>query len=216
MILITGKERGFCLTAREILFGMGIICELCEPWEVSSRLLKRHSAILSVGRDLGMEAWELVSGIRSSDPKIPIIAVREDFCSREAVLFDAAYPSSLYCALAVRRLCELAAERGIRRAGEYRTGELSVVAGRALLGGASLSLTKSEAAVLGSIIAFYPEKILAGKISELAFRHGREPSESGVRTHISAINKKLSAAGAPMRVFADDGYTLSELAATPL
>lgn len=211
MILIIGKNRCPVLSARDIFFGMGIITEACEPSEARDRLCARHNAVVAVGRDLGMAAAELLDIIRRARPKIPIIALREDFCSPEAVGFDAVYPGALYCALAVKRLCELAAERDLRAVGDYSLFGLSARAGeRVLFDNEELPLTKSEAAVLRTVIAFFPDTVYADVIRTLAFRNGREPSESGVRTHISAINKKLSAAGAELSICAGGcGYTLS-------
>ncbi len=212
MILIIGKGRAPVGTAREIFFGMGIICESCEPCEVKSRLSDRHSAVLSVGRNLGMEAGELVAGIREINRELPVIALREDFCSREAAEFDAVYPNSLYCTLAVKKMRELAEERGLRAVGDYSLHGLSVRAGEAtLLSGERVPLTKAESAVLRTVIAVYPEKITAQVIAELAFRAGREPSASGVRTHISAINKKLSALQSEHIIAATgEGYTVGQ------
>ncbi len=209
MLLITGKNRGSVLAAREIFFGMGIICELCDPSEVKSRLSQRHSTVLAVGRELGIKGDELCALIRKGKPMIPIIALREDFCSSEAKSFDAVYPNSLYCTTAISKMREISKIRAARTIGEYATADISAFAGAdVFLCGKRLLLTKSEAAVLRTLIAFYPERVTADGIATFAFRCGREPSTSGVRTHICAINKKLSAVSDISISSARDGYAI--------
>lgn len=209
MILITGSCRGSLSAVRDIFLNIGIISEICTPSEAARRLSPRHNAVIAVGRDLTVSAGEITSEIRKNRQKIPIIALREDFFSSEAENFDAVYPNSLYCAAAHRRLIEIAGERGIRAVGEYSAEGLSVRAvRRAFFGDTEIPLTKAEVSVLSAVIAFYPERISAEKISVLSFRTGREPSPSGVRTHISAINKKLSAVSEASVIATGEGYTV--------
>ena len=209
MLLIVGKSRGSTTAAREIFFGMGIICEICDPVEVELRLSVRHSTVLAVGRELEITASDLCERIRRITPRIPIIALREDIFSENAKCFDAVYPNSLYCTAAISKMREISVERGVRGVGEYSIPGISAFAGaEVFVGDKRLLLTKSEAAVLRTVIAFHPEGISAEGISAFAFRYGREPSSSGVRTHICAINKKLSTVSDISLSSARDGYVI--------
>ncbi len=58
--------------------------------------------------------------------------------------------------------------------------------------GKRIHLTKSETLVLRTLIAAHPSVISAKDILALAFKEGRKPNVSSVRTHICSINKRFN------------------------
>ena len=210
MLLIIGRDAGALASVRDIFFTMGMITELSHPIGAKNTLSPRHSAVIVVGRELGMGARELLRMIRSVRGDIPTVAIREDVLSDDAGAFDAVFPNSLYCAGVIARVCEIAQKRGIKEPGRYGFDRI-IRHGTALsVGGESIPITKTECAVTSVVMAFSPISVSGEDIRTLAFRSGREPSLSGVRTHISAVNRRLCPFG--YRITSrGDGYQIKIL-----
>ena len=118
-----------------------------------------------------------------------------------------AYPSILY---GIRNYGGDSTSRSI---GEYERCGLCVSAftpEQSFLG-EPLSLTKSEIMILRYIVAIYPRPASAASILRYAFRTSRSPEISGVRTHLSVMNKKFREAFGRCLIASDEreGYTLS-------
>ena len=202
MILIYGKNKNLCLSAREIFLGMGYISEVADGEALPKA---RHHGVIILGREGEFAGREFVQKLRTWAPKMPIIAVREDLLTVSGGV-DAVLPCSLSVAYAAREMDRIAAARGCTPIGRYMAGGLSAVVGEAIsLYGESVELTKAEGAILRALLAVYPSGLSAGEIAGLAFRGGREPSSSGVRTHISAINRRLRAVGGENLLLSDGG-----------
>ena len=210
MLLLIGRDVRAVMSVRDIFFGMGIITETVTPAGAAERISHRHSAVVAVGRELGIGAGELLCRIRSAGANIPTVAIRDDVLSAEASLFDAVFPGSLYCAGVIARVCEIAQKRGIKEPGRYGFDRI-IRHGTALsVGGESIPITKTECAVTSVVMAFSPFSVSGEDIRTLAFRSGREPSLSGVRTHISAVNRRLCPFG--YRITSrGDGYQIKIL-----
>ena len=210
MLLLIGRDVRAVMSVRDVFFGMGIITETVTPAGAAERISHRHSAVVAVGRELGIGAGELLCGIRSAGANIPTVAIRDDVLSAEASLFDAVFPGSLYCAGVVSVISDIAKRRGLRPPGEYNFDRITRHGVGVTVGEEPLSLTKSEVAILSVVMAFSPISVGVRDIATLAFRGGREPSESGVRTHISAINRQIFPHG--YRIISDgDGYKIKIL-----
>ena len=202
MILIYGKNKNLCLSAREIFLGMGYISEVSDSETMPEA---RHHGVILLGRDEPYAGREFLQKIRTGSPKMPIIAMREDLHT-VSLAVDAVFPCSLSVAHTVRQLEEIAMARGCTRIGEYSAGELSAVVGEAItLYGEAVEMTKAEGAILRALLAVYPVGLSVEEIARLAFRTGREPSASGVRTHISAINRRLRTVAGESLLFSDGG-----------
>ena len=187
MILIYGKNKNLCLSAREIFLGMGYISEVADGEALPKA---RHRGVILLGREESHAGRELVRKIRTVFPKMPIIAVREDLHTVSGEV-DAVFPCSLSVAYATREMERIAASRGCTPIGKYAVGGLSAAVGEAItVHGEAVKLTRSEGAIVRSLLAVYPCGLSAEGIAGLAFRSGREPSASGVRTHIAAINRR--------------------------
>lgn len=202
MILIYGKNKNLCLSAREIFLGMGYISEVADGEALPKA---RHHGVILLGRDEPYAGRELVRKIRTAFQKMPIIAVREDLHTVSGEV-DAVFPCSLSVAYAAREMERIAAARGCTPIGRYAVGGLSATVGEAItLYGETVELTKAEGAILRALLAVYPSGLSAEEIAGLAFRGGREPSSSGVRTHISAINRRLRAVARESLLLSDGG-----------
>lgn len=203
MILIYGKNKNLCSSAREIFLGMGYICEVCDGGEVLPDA--RHHGVILLGRDEMYAGSEFVQKIRTGSPKIPIIAVREDLHTVSDGV-DAVFPCSLSVAYTAREMENIAGKRGCRKIGEYAVGGLSAAVGEAVIfRGEAVEMTKAEVGILRTLLAVYPSGLSAEEIAALAFRLGREPSASGVRTHISAINRRLREVAGESLLSSSDG-----------
>jgi hypothetical protein len=188
MILIYGKNKNLCLSAREIFLGMGYIPELADGDDMPEA---RHHGVIILGRDDRVFGREFVQKLRTGSPKTPIIAVREDLLPVSDGV-DAVFPCSLSVAYTAREMEKIAGARGCRKIGEYAVGGLSAAVGEGVIfRGEAVEMTKAEVGILRTLLAAYPSGLSAEEIAALAFRLGREPSASGVRTHISAINRRL-------------------------
>ena len=71
--------------------------------------------------------------------------------------------------------------------------------------------TRTEAMILRFLISTYPTPCSPDSIIEHAFRSGKHPEPSAVRTHISVMNKKFRAAtGRTLFIsVAGEGYVVS-------
>ena len=202
MILIYGKNKNLCRSAREIFLGMGYISEVADGGVMPET---RHRGIVILGRDDAVFGREFVQKIRTGAAKTPIIAVREDLL-RVADGVDAVFPCSLSVGHTVREMERIADGRGCPRIGEYAAGELSAAVGKAImLYGEAVEMTKAEGLILRTLLAVHPVGLSAEGIAELAFRAGREPSASGVRTHVAAINRRLRAVAGENLLLSDGG-----------
>ena len=195
MIMITSNTPELARTAREIFFTMGYLSDTASPCDAPLLLCDRHRAVVALGRESERGWHEVVSAVRLIHGEIPFIAIREDITGGTLAAFDRVYPNSVYSALAVGELRALARSRGLMPVGEYSVSELcaSVEGGAPSFAGKPIGLTKTEAMVLRTVIAFGGEGVSVPVILSHAFRTARAPSEAGVRTHISSINRKLRA-----------------------
>lgn len=211
MILVVSRSKGLAQTVCEILKTMGYITECVTPEEALVRLERRHRGVLVLGRNLYADIGELVAGLRRLGGDVPIFAVRDDFDPVNYRIFDRVYANSVYSSAIVEDFISLAVERGLTPIGEYRLLgiDATVGSGRVEFLGCPISLTKTEITVVRYLIATYPHCSRATDVLSFAFKPSRRPTEAGVRTHISAINRKaVAATGEPLIIQGDAGYTL--------
>ena len=210
MLIITdfNKERRDALA--ELYHFMGVLTYAVSPNELKYSVDPGVNAILFASID-GIDAKsELLRELRTYTD-LPIFAITDTVIGGFDQTFSHSetYPDILH---EIRKHGELC---GAHVIGEYERCGICVSAfapGASFLG-EPLPLTKSEIMILRYIIAIYPRPASAEGILKYAFRPSRSPEVSGVRTHISVMNKKFREAYGRCLISSDEreGYRLSLL-----
>ena len=197
-------------TVAEIFMTMGFVTECVTPERAATVLAHRHHGVLVLGRRACADAGEFVGELRAVRGPVPIFSVRDDLSAEAYRYFDGVYPNSVYSAGIVGDLIRLANKRGQVPIGEYRAGELCAEVGRreVTLGEVPLGLTRTEAGILRYLICMDPTAVRARDVLTHAFKTARMPTEAGVRTHISAINRKVQAVCGRPLISSEGGYRL--------
>lgn len=211
MILIVSRSTGMSSTVSEIFMTMGYVTECVSPERAATVLSFRHHGVLVLGRRACADSAEFVAELRAVRGPVPIFSVRDDLSADAYRYFDGVYPNSVYSAGIVSDLIRLANKRGQAPIGEYRTGALRAEVGRreVTLGGVPLGLTKTESGILRYLICMDPTAVRARDVLSHAFKSARMPTEAGVRTHISAINRKAQAVCGRPLIASEGGYRLA-------
>ena len=208
MLIITdfNQERREALA--ELYHYMGVLTLAVSPNELKYSIDPGANAILFASID-GIDArGDMLREIRMYTD-LPIFAITDTVISGFERTFSNSdtYPDILH---GIREYGESHKSRAI---GDYERCGISVSAftGDTSFLGEPLPLTKSEIMILRYIIAIYPRPASAEGILRYAFRASRSPEISGVRTHLSVMNKKFREAFGRCLITSDEreGYRLS-------
>ncbi len=211
MILIISRDAESRQTAAEIFHYMGILSECVSIQEALRKAGPMHRAVLMVGKSVLPDPVDYIKRLRAYVGEAPIFALREDIGEDNYGVFDAVYANSVYSSTVVAEMQRLAKARGLTAPGDYRLAGIDACCDitDVLFLGKSLGLTKTESMIMRYLIITYPKGVKPKEILKHAFKANRLPEESGVRTHISSINKKFESLRGHYIICSEkDGYKI--------
>lgn len=208
MLIITDFNKDRREALAELYHFMGVLTYATSPNELKYEIDPGASAILFASTDGIDSDGRLIKDLREYTD-LPIFAITDTVIGGFDMTFSCSetYPDILY---GIRDFGRKSASRVI---GEYERCGICVSAfeGDQSFLDEPLPLTKSEIMILRYIVATYPRPASAANILRYAFRSSRSPEISGVRTHLSVMNKKFREAFGRCLIASDEreGYTLS-------
>ncbi|MBR2343105.1 MAG: response regulator transcription factor [Clostridia bacterium] len=210
MILVIDSERRAGVLLSDMLCYMGIVSRAVTPAEAPSVLSPLYRAILVQSPEALADAEGLVGRLRSYAPSTPIFSIST--VDDGSPLFDLSFPKGISAAELLAKITDYATGASLELPGSYILSGLDASVGHAtaMLFGRPLGLTRTEAMILRYLIRCYPTPCTAEDILLHAYRAGRRPEPSGVRTHICIINRKYRKIRGRNLIFSlrDEGYKI--------
>jgi hypothetical protein len=173
---------------------MGILSHPATPAEALSEGSSIYRAALVINPDELPDPRDFVKRMRSYKTDLPIFA----FCPNEInpayeEIFDGCFTRPSVTPNIAEKIVRYANENKHARIGDYRGAGFNASSNLpvAYYFLDRLELTKTEKMILRFLIRSYPLPRSAKDIIKYAFKAGRTPEPSSVRTHISAMNRKM-------------------------
>jgi hypothetical protein len=215
MLLIVSHSEKDGAAISQIFHFMGIVNLSLTPAKSFSAISNVYHAILISNPQALADEEEFVHVMRHASLGAAVFAISDNASYaglRRSGLYDEVFCESAFSSLMYSRINEAITARSGKPIGEYRL--CGIDASCELNGvyyfGKKIKLTKTETMILRYLIATYPAKQETRNILTHAFRHGRTPEPSNVRTHISSINKKFREAFGKNIIFSSEfgGYSI--------
>jgi len=210
MLLIVSPTEKHGAAISEIFHFMGIVNRATPPAKAFSEVSGIYRAILIITPEKLADPYEFVRALRRLSLGSAVFALTES-CSYSDI-FDATFKENIFSSTLYSKMNEFIRARGAVPLGEYRLSgiDASVELDGVYYFGEHIRLTKTEAMILRYLICTYPAHSDTRDILTHAFRQGRIPESSNVRTHISSINKKFRARFGKNVIASQDkaGYTI--------
>ena len=211
MILIIDKSRRRASSTADIFRYMGLLARAETPDKALSEVSLLYRAILITSPSLLADPRDYVKRIRSYASDVPIFAL-DDGLHEACELFDAVFPEERATAQIYQAIAEYCSERDLIPPGEYMLAGINanVTRRHVTFFSRPILFTKTEARVLRLLTRTYPSFCSAKEILKYAFSQSKAPDVTGVRTHISSINKKFrESEGRPLIICKDGvGYVI--------
>ena len=192
MILIISKNRKLSDAFSEMFRIMGIPSFSASPQEGLSLISPSFKCAIVVEPDLLSDKEDYLTRLRSY-ANLPIHAIKDTPDALDGIIFDSVIKNNLYGAQIYKALSDYSERFDTAHPGIYRLAgiDASVVINTPTYCDVAMPLTKTEALILRTLICAYPAPMSAEEIIKYVFKPTRIPESSGVRTHISLMNKKF-------------------------
>lgn len=193
MVLIINRNKRDAVIFSETFHFMGILSYSATPTEALSEISLLYRAAIIMEPDTLPDPRDFVARLRSY-AAIPIFAI-SDGTIENAGIYDEVYNYRGYSSHFISRIAKKTKSMGLPYIGDYRLAGIDANCDRVgvCYFDKPIGLTKTESMILRFLIRSYPEPMDAAKILKYAFKSARRPEASGVRTHISMINRKFKA-----------------------
>lgn len=192
MILIIDTNKRRADSIADIFYYMGIISRAVTPKEAFAEISPLYRAVIisdpSSFPDI-KDFKERLSTYSSS----PIYALT-DAPERDTLsdLFRITFKAGAYSSTVATSIANDLRSQNLPVIGTYRLAGIDASCDvKATVLDLALPFTKTELMILRYLIAAYPTPQSAKRILKYAFKPGRAPDISGVRTHVSVMNKKF-------------------------
>jgi DNA-binding response OmpR family regulator len=179
---------------------MGIISYAVTPAQAFNEIDNRYTAILLTGMENASFDEEFVISLKSLSLGATVIAICNNAAEYLAKnpkfsAIDKYFDDSISSAALVDEIEALQRERLIPRLSAYTLSgiDLSARNPKALYLCDDIGLSKTETMILRFLICRHPLPVDTSDVLKYAFKPGKSPEASNVRTHICAINKKFKA-----------------------
>lgn len=200
MLLVIHNTTAYANTISDIFNFMGILSYGTTPEYAVQHLSNRHRAIIFVHPEQMLSIKELVSITRGFSLDTSIFAISEnesyDFNDAPEIysLFDMVFPDGSLSSSLVYGIIDYQINMKREAIGAYRLMGIDASISNALptYFDRPINLTKTEAMILRFLVASYPIKKSAKEIMKYAFRIGKTPEPSSLRSHVSHINAKFN------------------------
>ena len=197
LLLIIDKSQTKAETISDMFNFMGIISHGTSAEGAVSELSARHRAIIFIHPEETISTPDLVRIAKTYSLDASVFAICSEsnaaYGSELSSLFDAVFPDSALSSKTLLDIVAYVTDIGKEPLGSYRIAgiEASVQNPYTTYFDKPINLTKTETMILRFLIASYPVPQSARCVLKYAFKSGRIPETSSIRTHISAINRKF-------------------------
>ena len=194
MILIIDHNKRNADSISDMFYYMGILSKSASPVEALSEISSVYKAVLISEPSAFPDIKDYTSKLSAYYSDIPIFSVSSD--PENAAykgVFRKNYDINMYSsAIAMDISSELRA-KGVTPIGTYRLAgiDASCDTSNVTAFDKAIPFTKTEVMILRYLICTYPAPQTAKSILKYAFKQNRKPDITGIRTHISVMNKKF-------------------------
>ena len=195
MVLIISQTLRNAVSVSHMFYHMSIISYPCTPNTALREISTNYNAVLVIEPNDLPDTADFVKKLRSEAP-VPIFAVaNEPKNCRSSHVFDKVFRNAILSGNLVKLMYDYMRSNGLPFIGDYKYAGLNThcVLKIPTYFFLDVNLTKTERMILSYLIATYYEQQPAKSIIKYAFKYGRRPDISCVRSHISQINKKFIA-----------------------
>lgn len=212
MILIINKSRKDGNSAVEIFRYMGVLARAETPDTAFSEISLMYRAVLVMNPHKLPDENDYIKSIRSYDSKMPIFAIsNREIANKD--LYDMTFPDDITSSKLLGAILDYCKEHNHLLLGEYMLSGInaSIDLGGVIYYNDVIPFTKTETMILRLLIRTFPSPISTREILKYAFSQSRLPEESGVRTHISSMNKKFKSVSGHSLICSSNsqGYIIS-------
>lgn len=200
MIIIIDRSFKTARLYADIFHYMGILAYAATPHQALNEINNRYRAILLCDAEKSGCDDEYLRSIRRASLGAPVFALCDDRNEHIAEhghssLIDEYFDSKIFSSTLYDKIEKYQVNNGLPVLGQYRLAGLdaSVRLSSVNLYGEQIPFSKTETMILRYLMRTYPLDSPTKDILKHAFKPGKSPEPSSVRTHISAINKKYSA-----------------------
>ncbi len=193
MLLIIDNKRENASTLSEIAYHMGIISCAVTPRGAFSEISPMYKAVILLNPSTLADVKDFILRLREYYASIPIFAVfHADTDESIADLLTKSYAAPINSTSLIADIIETEEKMGLPTIGSYRLAgiDASSTLGCVRTVKGAIPFTKTETMILRYLMASYPTPVSASKILKYSFRQARLPELTGIRTHISLMNKK--------------------------
>lgn len=197
MILFIDNSPERAQTAAEIFNFMGIIALGKTPKDALSEISNRYRAVIISRPEAIADIEALIRNLRQLSLGAPIFALTADratkmryelFCLFDDTFYLSAPSTEIYASV-IRHI----EDRHLPLPGEYKLAgiDASATLDTVYFFNKPVKFTKTETMILRYLLRAYPLPVSAAEILAHAYKPGKAPEVSNVRTHVSIINKKF-------------------------
>ena len=199
MILVIDKSQRDARIASDILYNMGLLSQAVIPQKAHSEISNRYRAIIITSPEALGDIEEYVSMLRKFSLGAPIFALYGDE-DKFNLMKSSSHPfDKIFCGAEISYdlivdIIRYQKSRGLKTIGNYKILglDVSVFTKRTSFFDIPITFTKTETMIIRFLTVTYPVPAKAADILKFAFKSTKCPEISNIRTHISAINKKIS------------------------
>ena len=213
MVLIIDTSRKIAESISDIFYYMGILSKATTPKEALAEISPTYKAVLISNPDTFPDIEDYVNRL-TSYCAIPLFSISDNpNNSSFSHLFNKNYHHTVYSSTLATDIMKMQYERSTKPIGTYRLAgiDASCDIPRVVVLNDTIPFTKTEVMILRYLIATYPEAQSPKNILKYSFKPNRKPEITGIRTHISLINKKFRDVRGKNLIISipDKGYVIS-------
>ena len=193
MLLIISRSKRNASALSDTFYYMSILSFPATPKEALSEISLMYKAVIILEPKSFPDIRDYVSKLKSYVKNIPLFAISRENAEDLSDTFCEIFGEDVSSPKMLSRIMEYCERNGLERIGTYRLAGFDASSDKV---GVSYfyfkpKLTKTEIMILRYLICAYPVPQSTDNILRHAFRSSRRPEAASVRTHISAMNKKL-------------------------
>ena len=193
MILIIDTNKRRAESISDIFYYMGILSHAATPNEAFAEISSVYKAVLVSDPATFPDIKDFKERL-SSYASVPMYSISENPNDKSYKdLFRTCFHENIYSSVLAVNIANDLKSQNLPSIGAYRLSgiDASCDSVRATALGHALPFTKTELMILRYLISSYSLPQVPKNILKYAFKPGKRPDISGIRTHISVMNKKF-------------------------
>lgn len=194
MLLIIDSNKKTAESISDMFYYMGILSCATSAGEALSEISSAYKAVLISNPSSFADIKDYVSKLTSYYSSIPLFSISADpadsICRS---IFRKNYSTNSYSSTIAKDIADELLSENRSPLGAYRLAgiDASCDLRQVTAFDKAVPFTKTEVMILRYLISAYPTPQSAKSILKYAFKHNRKPDITGIRTHISVMNKKF-------------------------